>query len=131
MTCAAFSIKFAKTNQKFAENSEFCEKNSPLLVNYSLHSLVFIIVTFSSSSFFSRSPSTVDLSHHRFLSILGPPFWYPVTFSVFGFHSSSIRLVIFSLTYRRAYSLVINDEARSSLGSSIYSTKREKKWSGL
>ena len=26
MTCAAFSIKFAKTNQKFAENSEFCEK---------------------------------------------------------------------------------------------------------
>ena len=48
-----------------------------------------------------------------------------------SFHSSSIRLVIFSLTYRRAYSLVINDEARSSLGSSIYSTKREKKWSGL
>ena len=28
VTCAAFSIKFAKTNQKFAENSEFCEKNS-------------------------------------------------------------------------------------------------------
>ena len=27
MTCVAFSIKFAKTNQKFAENSEFCEKN--------------------------------------------------------------------------------------------------------
>ena len=26
MTCVAFSIKFAKTNQKFAENSEFCEK---------------------------------------------------------------------------------------------------------
>ena len=40
MTCVAFSIKFAKTNQKFAENSEFCEKNSLLLVNYSLHSLV-------------------------------------------------------------------------------------------
>ena len=39
MTCVAFSIKFAKTNQKFAENSEFCEKNSLLLVNYSLHSL--------------------------------------------------------------------------------------------
>ena len=39
VTCAAFSIKFAKTNQKFAENSEFCEKNSLLLVNYSLHSL--------------------------------------------------------------------------------------------
>ena len=27
VTCVAFSIKFAKTNQKFAENSEFCEKN--------------------------------------------------------------------------------------------------------
>merc|ERR1719453_529871 len=40
VTCVAFSIKFAKTNQKFAENSEFCEKNSLLLVNYSLHSLV-------------------------------------------------------------------------------------------
>ena len=39
VTCAAFSIKFAKTNQKFAENSEFCEKNSLLLVNYSLRSL--------------------------------------------------------------------------------------------
>ena len=24
VTCVAFSIKFAKTNQKFAENSEFC-----------------------------------------------------------------------------------------------------------
>jgi hypothetical protein len=40
VTCAAFSIKFAKTNQKFSENSEFCEKNSLLLVNYSLHSLI-------------------------------------------------------------------------------------------
>ena len=30
MTCVAFSIKFAKTNQKFAENSEFCEQNSLL-----------------------------------------------------------------------------------------------------
>ena len=40
VTCATFSIKFAKTNQKFAENSEFCEKNSLLLVNYSLHSLI-------------------------------------------------------------------------------------------
>ena len=39
VTCVAFSIKFAKTNQKFFENSEFCEKNSLLLVNYSLHSL--------------------------------------------------------------------------------------------
>ena len=39
VTCAAFSIKFAKTTQKFAENSEFCEKNSLLLVNYSLLSL--------------------------------------------------------------------------------------------
>ena len=39
MTCAAFSIKFAKTNQKFAENFEFCEQNSLLLVNYSLPSL--------------------------------------------------------------------------------------------
>ena len=27
VTYVAFSIKFAKTNQKFAENSEFCEKN--------------------------------------------------------------------------------------------------------
>ena len=25
VTCVAFSIKFAITNQKFAENSEFCE----------------------------------------------------------------------------------------------------------
>ena len=39
MTCVAFSIKFTKTNQKFAENSEFCEKNSLFLVNYSLLSL--------------------------------------------------------------------------------------------
>ena len=30
VTCVAFSIKFAKTNQKFAKNSEFCEKNSLL-----------------------------------------------------------------------------------------------------
>ena len=30
MTCVAFSIKFAKTNQKFAENSEFCENYSLL-----------------------------------------------------------------------------------------------------
>ena len=40
MTCVAFSIKFAKTHQKLSENSEFCEKNSLSLVNYSLHSLV-------------------------------------------------------------------------------------------
>ena len=40
VTCVAFSIKFAETNQKFAENFEFCEKNSLLLVNYSLHSLI-------------------------------------------------------------------------------------------
>ena len=42
VTCVAFSIKFAKTTQKFAENSEFCENNSLLLVNYSLRSLVAI-----------------------------------------------------------------------------------------
>ena len=30
VTCVAFSIKFAKTNQKFAENSEFCENYSVL-----------------------------------------------------------------------------------------------------
>merc|ERR1712103_7890 len=30
VTCVAFSIKFAKTNQKFAENSEFCENYSLL-----------------------------------------------------------------------------------------------------
>ena len=29
VTCVAFSIKFAKTNQKFAENSEFCEIIDP------------------------------------------------------------------------------------------------------
>ena len=40
VTCVAFSIKFAKTNQKFAENSEFCEKIHYLIVNYSLLSLV-------------------------------------------------------------------------------------------
>ena len=28
VTCVAFSIKFAKTNQKFAENSEFCKNYS-------------------------------------------------------------------------------------------------------
>ena len=28
VTCVAFSIKFAKTNQKFAENSEVCENYS-------------------------------------------------------------------------------------------------------
>ena len=39
VTCVAFSIKFAKTNKKFAENSEFCEKIHYLIVNYSLHSL--------------------------------------------------------------------------------------------
>merc|ERR1719235_2701373 len=31
VTCAAFSIKFAKTNQKFAENSEFCEKKFTII----------------------------------------------------------------------------------------------------
>ena len=31
VTCVAFSIKFAKTNQKVAENSEFCGKNSLLV----------------------------------------------------------------------------------------------------
>ena len=30
VTCVAFSIKFAKANQKIAENSEFCEKISLL-----------------------------------------------------------------------------------------------------
>ena len=30
VTCVAFSIKFAKTSQKFAENSEFCENYSLL-----------------------------------------------------------------------------------------------------
>ena len=52
------------------------------------------------SSFFSRSPSAVGLSQHRFLSKLG---LFPVTFSVFCFHSSfdptrhllSNRVVIF------------------------------------
>ena len=38
VTCVAFSIKFAKTNQKFAENSEFCELFT-IILNYSLHSL--------------------------------------------------------------------------------------------
>ena len=40
VTSVAFSIKFAKTNQKFAENSEFCEKKFTIIQNYSLHSLV-------------------------------------------------------------------------------------------
>ena len=33
VTCVAFSIKFAKfkTNQKFAENSEFCEKKFTII----------------------------------------------------------------------------------------------------
>ena len=42
VTCVAFSIKFAKTDQKFAENSEFCEKKIKkftVIQNYSLHSL--------------------------------------------------------------------------------------------
>ena len=30
VTCVAFSINFARTNQKFAENSEFCENYSLL-----------------------------------------------------------------------------------------------------
>ena len=47
--------------------------------------VVLIIITFS-SSFFSRSPSAVGLSHHRFLSKLG---LFLVTFSAFCFHSSS------------------------------------------
>ena len=34
VTCVAFSIKFAKTNQKFAENSEFCEKNSLEILDF-------------------------------------------------------------------------------------------------
>ena len=33
------NLKFAKTNQKFAENSEFCEKKFTIIQNYSLHSL--------------------------------------------------------------------------------------------
>ena len=52
MTCVAFSIKFAKTNQKFAENSEFREKNSLLLVNYSLHSLLSASLLVGSNLFF-------------------------------------------------------------------------------
>ena len=36
VTCVAFSIKFAKTNQKFAENSEFCEK-----IHYLIYSKLF------------------------------------------------------------------------------------------
>ena len=42
MTCAAFSIKFAKTNQKVAENFAICENYSLLfkiIQNYSLVSL--------------------------------------------------------------------------------------------
>ena len=39
VTCVAFSIKFAKTNQKFAENSEFVKKIT-IIQNYSLHSLL-------------------------------------------------------------------------------------------
>ena len=36
VTCVAFSIKFAKTKQKFAENSEFCEK-----IHYLIFSKIF------------------------------------------------------------------------------------------
>merc|ERR1719377_218713 len=46
VTCVAFSIKFAKTNQKFAENSEFCEKKFTIIVNYSLHSLITDVIPY-------------------------------------------------------------------------------------
>ena len=49
VTCAAFSIKFAKTNQKFAENSEFCE-------NYSLF---FKIIHFTPYSQVELDGSTI------------------------------------------------------------------------
>ena len=39
VTCVAFSIKSAKTNQKIAEHSEICENYSLLLV-----SLLFIVI---------------------------------------------------------------------------------------
>ena len=59
--------------------------------------LVVSIITFS-SSFFSRSPSSVDLSLHRFLSILG---LFPVTFSVFfSFFFDSTRNLLSGMPAR-------------------------------
>ena len=51
VTCVAVSIKFAKTNQKFAESSEFSEKNS-LLFNY--YSKLF-------TSLLTGSPAAADV----------------------------------------------------------------------
>ena len=42
VTCVACSIKFAKTNQKVAENFEICEKLFTIIQNYSLVSLIVV-----------------------------------------------------------------------------------------
>ena len=56
VTCVDFSIKFAKTIQKFAENSEFCEKNS----------LLFKIIHFTPRlPVQGRAPATGHLHHVR------------------------------------------------------------------
>ena len=54
MTCVAFSIKFARTNQKFAENSELkiCEKNS----------LLFKIIHFTPYSGFGVADAFTDVA---------------------------------------------------------------------
>ena len=57
MTCVAFSIKFAKTNQKFTENSEFCE-------NYSLFSKLFtgVFTADLSDRYSLKGPRWAELS---------------------------------------------------------------------
>ena len=45
MTRVAFSIKFAKTNQKFAENSDFCENYSLLFKIIHFTHYYIIIIT--------------------------------------------------------------------------------------
>ena len=62
MTCATFSIKFAKTIQKFAENSEFCEKKFTIIVNYSLHSSMFTVVL---HTVVQRTTVNMDLARQR------------------------------------------------------------------
>ena len=86
MTCVAFSIKFAKTNQKFAENSEFCGKKFTIIVNYSLHSLGTSAVDLAAEAFkmYKSSPSHGEgdippkfrkagaIFHHSYSRICGP-----------------------------------------------------------
>merc|ERR1712072_660695 len=56
VTCVAFSIKFAKTNQKFAENSEFCEKNSLFfkIIHFTPYFSCFFVVSSSAALLIGR-----------------------------------------------------------------------------